>query len=121
MMHLKAQETKKDKQSRKEWKLTLIRRLYEKGYNREDIINLFRFIDWMMVLPKGLDRSFWTELKTYEEERKVPCITSVERIGLERGLEEGRQEDRQEGDASTFTRRKVRYFTKAGRCCCRKA
>lgn len=92
MTHLKAQETKQDKQSRKEWKLKLIRRLYEKGYNREDIVSLFRFIDWMMVLPKGLDRSFWTELKTYEETRKVPYITSVERIGFERGLEEGRHE-----------------------------
>ena len=91
MTHLKAQETKKDKQSRKEWKLRLIRRLYEKGYNWEDIVNLFRFIDWMMVLPKGLDRSFWTELKTYEEMRKVPYITSVERIGFERGLEEGQK------------------------------
>ena len=88
MTHLKVQETKKDKQSRKEWKLRLIRRLYERGYNREDIVNLFRFIDWMMVLPKGLDRSFWTELKTYEEARKVPYITSVERIGFERGQQE---------------------------------
>ena len=92
MTHLKAKETKKDKQSRKEWKLRLIRRLYEKGYNRKDIVNLFRFIDWMMVLPKGLERSFWTELRTYEETRKVPYITSVERIGFERGLQEGRQE-----------------------------
>ncbi len=89
MTHLKAQETKKDKQSRKEWKLRLIRRLYEQGYNRADIVNLFRFIDWIMVLPKGLDRSFWTELKTYEETRRVPYITSVERIGFERGLKEG--------------------------------
>lgn len=96
MTHLKAQETKKDKQSRKEWKLRLIRRLYERGYNRENIVNLFRFIDWVMVLPKSLDSSFWTELKTYEETRKVPYITSVERIGFERGLKEGRQEGRQE-------------------------
>ena len=41
MTHLKAQETKQDKQSRKEWKLTLIRRLYEKGYNRKATVNLF--------------------------------------------------------------------------------
>lgn len=98
MTHLKTQETKKDKASRKEWKLGLIKRLYEKGYNREDIVSLFRFIDWMMVLPKGLERSFWTELQAYEETKKVPYITSVERIGFERGLQEGRQEGRQEGE-----------------------
>ncbi|KPQ33589.1 MAG: hypothetical protein HLUCCA11_17795 [Phormidesmis priestleyi Ana] len=97
MTHLKMQETKKDQESRREWKLRLIRRLYERGYNKSDIINLFRFIDWVMVLPKGLESSFWTELKAYEETRKVPYITSVERLGFERGLQEGRQEGRQEG------------------------
>ena len=88
MAHLKAQETKKDSQNRKEWKLQLIRGLYERGYNREDIANLFRFIDWIMILPEGLDRSFWTELQNYEKERRMPYITSVERIGYERGREE---------------------------------
>lgn len=45
-----------------------------------------------MVLPNGLERSFWAELKTDEEARQVPYITSVERIGFDRGWEEGRQE-----------------------------
>ncbi len=108
MTHLKTQETKKDKASRKEWKLGLIKRLYEKGYNREDVVNLFRFIDWMMVLPKGLERSFWTELQTYEEARKVPYITSVEQIGFERGLQEGRQE----GEKAVLQRQLVGKFGK---------
>ena len=110
MTHLKMQETKKDKQSRKEWKLRLIRRLYEQGYNREDIVNLFRFIDWVMVLPKGLERSFWTELKTYEETRKVPYITSVERIGFERGMKEGKEEGRKEAGKSIVQRLLVEKF-----------
>jgi predicted transposase YdaD len=36
-------------------------------------------------------------LSAYEEERKVPYITSVERIGYERGQEEGREKGREEG------------------------
>ncbi|OUC16218.1 MAG: hypothetical protein B0A82_02895, partial [Alkalinema sp. CACIAM 70d] len=40
---------------------------------------------------------FWQELQAYEEERKVPYITSVERIGYDRGKVEGRQEGRLEG------------------------
>lgn len=118
MAHLKAQETKKDRQSRKEWKLQLIRRLYEQGYNREDITNLFRFIDWVMVLPQDLSQSFWAELKTYEEERRMPYITSVEQLGFERGRqegrqegrEEGRQEGRQQGEKSLLQRQIVRKF-----------
>ena len=96
MAHLKAQETKRDANDRKEWKLSLIRRLYEAGYSRRDVLHLFKFIDWVMILPEGVKQSFWLELKALEEERKVPYITSVEEIGFERGIQQGRQEGRQE-------------------------
>jgi predicted transposase YdaD len=52
-------------------------------------------LDWVLSLPKGLDDEFWTELKAYEKERNTPYITSVERIGYERGRKEGRVEERQ--------------------------
>jgi Domain of unknown function (DUF4351) len=58
--------------------------------NRSDILNLFRFVDWVMILPEGLKQTFWEELKTYEEELKMPYITSVEEIGYDRGLNEGK-------------------------------
>jgi acyl CoA:acetate/3-ketoacid CoA transferase beta subunit len=32
-----------------------------------------------------LSNSFWNDLKTYEEEKKMPYITSVEKIALKRG------------------------------------
>jgi predicted transposase YdaD len=86
--------TKKDAQSRKLWKFQLIRRLYERDYNRRDIVNLFKFIDWAMILPEDIDQEFWSELKTYEEERRMPYITSVERIGFERGRQEGERAER---------------------------
>ncbi|WP_432809958.1 hypothetical protein [Pantanalinema sp. GBBB05] len=65
------------------------------GYSRREVLNLFKFIDWVMILPEGLKQTFWQELKAYEEERKVPYITSVEEIGFERGIQQGRQEGRQ--------------------------
>ena len=70
---------------RKTWKLRLVKRLYELGSSRLEVLNLFRFIDWVMILPESLKRTFWDELKTYEEGRKMPYITSVEEIGYERG------------------------------------
>jgi predicted transposase/invertase (TIGR01784 family) len=99
MAHLKAQETKKNAASRKEWKFQLVRRLYEKGYNRSEVINLFRFLDWVMVLPKQLTNEFWTDLKTYEESKEMTYITSVEKIGFERGLKQGVQQGVQQGQA----------------------
>jgi hypothetical protein len=91
MAHLKTQETKKDSARRKVWKFTLVKRLYELGYSRSDVLNLFKFVDWAMILPEGLKRAFWEELKAYEEERQMPYMTSVEQIGYDRGLQDGEE------------------------------
>jgi hypothetical protein len=53
------------------------------------VLDLFRFIDWVLNLPESLKREFWQELRTFEEERRMPYITSVEEIGFERGIEQG--------------------------------
>jgi predicted DNA-binding ribbon-helix-helix protein len=112
MAHLKMQETKQDKPSRKIWKLRLIRQLHESGYNKDDILNLFHFIDYLLHLPKALESEFWQELKTYEEERKVPYITSVERIGYDRGKVSGFEE----GERSIVLRLLNRRFGKLNDC-----
>ena len=95
MAHLKAIETRDNRIRRKEWKLALTRQLYEQGYDREDIINLFQFVDWIMSLPAELDQQFWQEVIHLEEERRMPYITSVERFGIEKGIQQSRQEMRQ--------------------------
>ncbi|MCL1469274.1 cytosolic protein [Argonema antarcticum] len=97
MAHLKAQETRDDRLRRKQWKLDLTRRLYEQGYERQDVINLFAFIDWMMTLPQELEQNFWQEFREYQEEQRMPYITSVERIGIQKGRVEGRVEGMREG------------------------
>lgn len=57
MAHLKTMETRPNPEQRKVWKLSLIRGLYERGLDRQDIVNLYRFIDWLMQLPKGLEKT----------------------------------------------------------------
>ncbi len=71
MAHLKTRETHRDEESRKRWKIHLVRRLYEHGYSKGDIINLFHFIDWIMKLPEEVEESFWTEIHEYEEAKTV--------------------------------------------------
>jgi len=104
MAHLKAQETRQDQQERKTWKLMLTRQLYERGYSREEVIHLFRFIDWVIQLPEGLELEFWQAVQQYEEETRMPYITSVERLGIQKGRQEGRQEGRQQEAASLALR-----------------
>jgi hypothetical protein len=91
MAHLKTQETSKKPGERKTWKFSLIRRLYDLGLKERDIRNLYRFIDWIMILPKGLEAEFWQEFKQFEQERSMSYITTGERIGYERGELEGEQ------------------------------
>jgi hypothetical protein len=67
-----------------------VRQLYERGYPRQDVVNLFRFIDWAIQLPHDLKQQFWHELKHLEEQRQMAYITSVEQIGFERGVQHER-------------------------------
>jgi len=83
MAHLKALETRSDRQERQQWKIALTRRLYEGGFAREDVINLFHFIDWLMSLPEELDREFWEQISQIEEEKRMRYVTSVERRAKE--------------------------------------
>jgi hypothetical protein len=69
-----------------------VRKLYEQGHKKEDVIRLFHFIDWLMALPEYMEEDFWQEIGEYEEEKKVRYVTSVERIGFRRGISEGRQQ-----------------------------
>jgi hypothetical protein len=69
-----------------------MRALYDKGYTESQIVNLFKFVDWIIVLPVKLEEIFWNDLKTLEEERNMPFVTSVERIGYKRGQKEATEE-----------------------------
>lgn len=90
MAHLKALEVK-DGRERKRWKLHLIRLLYERGYEKKDILELFRFIDWLLALPDDLEEEFNQDVIQMEE-KKMPYVTSVERLGIKKGVLQGASE-----------------------------
>lgn len=96
MAHLKTQQTRSSPEQRKIWKFSLIRRLYDLGLGEQDIRNLYRFIDWVMILPKALENQFWEEFKQFEQERTMRYVTTGERIGYERGKQEGKLEGEQQ-------------------------
>ena len=71
MAHLKAREVQDDAE-RKRWKLRLMRGLYERGFTRDEIVELFRFIDWLLVLPADLEHAFWQVFRQFEGENHMP-------------------------------------------------
>jgi predicted transposase YdaD len=93
-MNLPDQKTTRDMEHRLQIKWGLTRRLYERGYSRKEVLELYRLIDWLMMLPEGLALEFRRTMVQYEEEHKMPYITSIEQIGIEKGRQEGRQEER---------------------------
>ncbi|MCA2719180.1 MAG: hypothetical protein IM485_15940 [Microcystis sp. M169S2] len=54
------------KTQREQWKWKLIRGLYEKEFEREQIIKLFEIIDNMMTLSNKLQSSLESKIKQFE-------------------------------------------------------
>jgi hypothetical protein len=94
MAHLQTQATRHHHDERRLWKLHLLRRLYERGYQPDDIYQLFRFIDWLMWLPDEVKELFEADLHALEQEQHMPYVTSIERSAEERGIQQGIQEER---------------------------
>ncbi|MEH2362908.1 transposase [Nostoc sp.] len=88
MAHLRTQATTQDLTLRLQWKLSLIKRMYEVGYSRDKILQLFRLLDRLMTLPPELDLNFKAELDRFEAEQQMTYITSIERIGRAQTLQE---------------------------------
>jgi hypothetical protein len=95
---LAALKTKKDIDARLTVKLSLTRKLYQRGLNRDTILSLYKFIDWILTLPKDLAIRYNDYIHQIEEEHAVAYITTAERIGLEKGYAQGLQQGIQQGN-----------------------
>jgi hypothetical protein len=92
LAHLKALETRGSPVERQAWKVRLVKGLYDRGMEPEDVRHLFRFIDWVMELPAPQENLFLEELDAFQQEKRMPFIDVLERRvwvkGLLRGIEE---------------------------------
>jgi Domain of unknown function (DUF4351) len=92
--HLTAQSTKgkASQQRRRQRKYSLTTMLYERGWSEQEVIDLYRFIDWVLTLPPELEKAFRDDLETYEREKNMPYISAIEKMGEARGKVEGKVE-----------------------------
>lgn len=88
LAHLEAMKTKRSPDKRKARKLGLIKSLYDR-FGRDDVRKLARLIDWHMKLPKEHEQKLRFEIEQFEQEKKMPFITSFERLAKEEGQEIG--------------------------------
>ncbi|WP_295393294.1 cytosolic protein [uncultured Thiodictyon sp.] len=96
LAQLAATATRRDPSARLERKIGLTRRLYRRGLEREDILSLYAFIDWVLALPDALEEDYHRYIQTIEEAAHMQYVTTAERIGIQKGRQEGRQEAQRE-------------------------
>ena len=106
MAQLKANATKRNNQRRASWKKEICRHLFAKGFTDNQIADLFRFIDWIMRLPKGLNQQLKHEILTTYQEKPMPFISILEEDSYARGEKSGEER----GGASFFLRQLERRF-----------
>ncbi len=97
LTHLKTGATRGHPEARLQWKFQLVKQLYEKGYERTDILELFRFLDWLLALPKALEQRFQKQFIEYEATMNQPYISNIERRWRQEGKAEGKSEGKEEG------------------------
>ena len=84
--HLTTQQTRQNPQGRYQSKLRIAKSLYQRGYSRQDILELFRLIDWIIALPYRIEKEFHEEIQRFEEDSRMRYVTSIERFARLDGI-----------------------------------
>ena len=61
-------------------------------------------------VPKDLQNQLWQDIEQLERNRTMPYITSVERIGIEKGMQQGMQQGMRQGESALLERQLTRRF-----------
>lgn len=114
--HLLAQQTHGKPDLRYTAKWGLIKLLYERGWRKRRIIDLFLVVHWLMPLPLALEGRLRRNIRRLERSRNVEWINPYDQLLIEKGekrgvklgrslgRQEGRQEGRREGAAELLER-----------------
>lgn len=106
--HLRTKQTRQDTDASYQAKRTLVRLLYQQGWDKQRVLDLFAVLDWMMRLPNGLEQKLWQEIEEIDGEQNMRYVTSVERLAIQRGKQLGIAEGIEQG----LERGKIRLLEK---------
>jgi hypothetical protein len=95
-------------EKRAAYKWSLTRALYSAGFTQETVLELFRFIDWIMTLPPHLAGKLEMAVRKLEEDKNMPYLTSIERKALQQGFAQGAAVGEAKGEAKGEARGKVK-------------
>jgi hypothetical protein len=78
-------------------RMELVRLALDRGYTEEQVENLIRLLEWVMVLPEVLEERYEQFLEEVKREQNTPYLSVLERKALREGWEQGVQKGLQEG------------------------
>ncbi len=84
--------TAKDTGERFNIKMSLIRRLYDKGFNKDQVVSIFKFIDWIISLPSSYEEKIKEEVDKLGG-GTMRYVTNIERLAKIDGKKDGKRED----------------------------
>ncbi|MCU0424827.1 MAG: cytosolic protein [Candidatus Kapabacteria bacterium] len=88
MAHLKAQQTRGNMEERLHSKIYIARALYKSTMPKATVLELMRFLDWLITLPEGLQEQFTTT--SYQlEDTSMPYYADFELKAMNKGLSQG--------------------------------
>ncbi len=89
LAQLESRRTRDNPDERAAVKLRLISLLHGRKMEAEEVRQWYRYLDWFLPLPPGLEKEVWREVRRQEETMKMPFVTFAERYGREQGLLQG--------------------------------
>jgi hypothetical protein len=89
LAHLEALRTRGDDEERARVKLDLYRRLVDRKLDDQDRYHWHKFLDWLLPLPLPMEKALLEEVRSYAGEKKMPYVTSAEKLARMDGLLEG--------------------------------
>jgi hypothetical protein len=93
--HLNTMRTRDNLAERGEIKFAISRSLFERGFSREQIEKIFRFMDWLMLLPPEINLNWWKRVETMKMESKPTFVPIWERLRIEYGEQVARDVTRE--------------------------
>ena len=108
--HLATRATAHDPEARCRAKWQIVRELYRRDWDRQQTIDWFAVVDWMMRLPKDQELVFRQTLEAHEEEMTMRYVTSIERLAREEGVDQGLKQGLQQGMQQGMQQGQVRLL-----------
>ncbi len=78
-----------DLPGRYQFKREMLRDLFQRGMPVKKVSKILSLIDWLMILPKNLEKQLTTELQVQQKSNTLIPISSFELAVLEQGVEQG--------------------------------